>query len=117
MNFTREHVPFEDADTFSLTKAGGESLVGSDQLTFEWFKKPAGHTSPMLNHENEQVGIVLQGELTVITECDAVTPTLNDSRYLERWESHRVVNETTELAVDLDVFAPGRSFDFWMDRE
>ncbi|MFW6384714.1 MAG: cupin domain-containing protein, partial [Halodesulfurarchaeum sp.] len=26
-------------------------------------------------------------------------------------------NEGDEMAVGLDVFAPGRSFDFWTDRE
>jgi len=28
-----------------------------------------------------------------------------------------VENTGDELAVGLDVFAPGRSFDFWTDRE
>jgi len=40
-----------------------------------------------------------------------------DSVWLDSWESHRVANESDELAVGLDIFAPGRSFDFWTDRE
>ena len=36
--------------------------------------------------------------------------------WLESWESHRVENTGTETAIGLDVFSPGRSFDFWTDR-
>lgn len=118
MDPTMEHVSFEDAETCQPDKGWRRvSLAGSDQFTFEWFEKPAGHSSPMHDHANEQVCIALQDELTVITESNEVTLTPNDSVYLESWESHRVENQTDELAVGLDVFAPGRSFDFWTDRE
>ena len=40
-----------------------------------------------------------------------------DSVHLDGWESHRVENVSEERAVGLDVFAPGRGFDFWTDRE
>ena len=40
-----------------------------------------------------------------------------NSVWLAPWESHRVENTAEEAAVDLDVFVPGRSFDFWTDRE
>jgi quercetin dioxygenase-like cupin family protein len=39
-----------------------------------------------------------------------------DSVLLESNEPHRVANTGDERAVGLDVFAPGRSFDFWTDR-
>jgi quercetin dioxygenase-like cupin family protein len=91
------------------------SLAGSDAMSFEWFEKPAGHSSPMHDHENEQVCLVLEGELTVVTESDRLTLHPKDSVLLESHESHRVVNEGDELAVGVDVFAPGRPFDFWAD--
>jgi quercetin dioxygenase-like cupin family protein len=93
------------------------SMAGSDRFSFEWFEKPPGHSSPMHDHENEQVCLVLSGQLTVYTEDDAVTLDQYDSVYLEPWESHRVENPGDDTAVGLDVFAPGRSFDFWTDRE
>ena len=40
-----------------------------------------------------------------------------NSVWLVPWESHRVENTAEETAVGLDVFVPGRSFDFWTDRE
>lgn len=93
------------------------SMAGSEEFTFEWFEKPPGHSSAMHDHENEQVCLVLQGEMTVYTEDDEVTLDENDSVWLDSWEAHRVENTGDERAVGLDVFAPGRSFDFWLDRE
>jgi len=37
--------------------------------------------------------------------------------WLDANEAHRVENTGEERAVGLDAFAPGRSFDFWLDRE
>ncbi|MFB6112771.1 MAG: cupin domain-containing protein [Halodesulfurarchaeum sp.] len=111
-------VTFEDAETYE-PEAGWRrvSLAGSEQFSFEYFEKPPGHTSPMHSHENEQVCVCLEGELTVFTEEESVTLTEYDSVLLESEEEHRVENEGSVGAVGLDVFAPGRSFDFWTDRE
>ncbi|RNJ26295.1 cupin domain-containing protein [Halosegnis longus] len=111
-------VPFEEAETYEPEDGWRRvSMAGSDRFSFEWFEKPPGHSSPMHDHENEQVCLCLEGELTVVTEDDSVTLEQNDSVLLEANEPHRVENESEELAVGLDVFAPGRDFDFWTDRE
>ena len=110
-------VKYDDADRYEPEEGWGRvSLAGSDQLSFEWFQKPSGHTSPMHDHENEQVCVALAGELTVYTEDNEVTLSQYDSVWLDAWESHKVANEGDEMAIGLDVFAPGRSFDFWLDR-
>jgi quercetin dioxygenase-like cupin family protein len=88
-------------------------MAGSDRCTVEWFEKPSGHSSPMHDHENEQICLVLQGELTVVTADDAVTLGRHDSVHLDGGETHRVENTGGSRAVGLDIFAPGRSFDFW----
>lgn len=93
------------------------SLTESDRFSFEWFEKPSGHSSPMHDHENEQVCVVLEGELTIYTEDNEATLRKHDAAHLEPWETHRVENTGDGLAIGLDVFAPGRSFDFWTDRE
>jgi quercetin dioxygenase-like cupin family protein len=113
-----KYVPFDDAETYEPDEGWRRaSMAGSDQFSFEWFEKPPGHSSPMHDHENEQVCLCLEGELTVYTEDEEVTLRENDSVLLESWESHRVENTGDERAVALDVFAPGRSFDFWTDRD
>ncbi|MCL9818496.1 cupin domain-containing protein [Natronocalculus amylovorans] len=113
-----DHVAFDDAERYE-PDAGWmrAALAGSDKFTFEWFEKPPEHSSPMHDHENEQVCVCLEGELTIHTEERTVTLKQYDSVWLESWESHRVENTGDERAVGLDVFAPGRSFDFWTDRE
>ena len=111
-------VDFDEAETYEPDEGWRRvSLAGSDQFSFEWFEKPPGHSSPMHDHENEQVCLCLEGELTVTTEDDEVTLHEYDSVLFESDETHRVENTGNETAIGLDVFAPGRSFDFWTDRE
>ncbi|SEO64726.1 Cupin domain protein [Halorientalis persicus] len=113
-----ERVDFDAAETYEPDEGWRRvALAGSDDASLEWFEKPPGHSSPMHDHENGQVCLVLAGELTVYTEDDEATLGQYDSVYLEPWESHRVENTGDETAVGLDIFTPGRSFDFWTDRE
>ena len=113
-----QRVNFDEAETYEPDDGWRRvSMAGSDRFSFEWFEKPPGHSSPMHDHENEQVCLCLGGELTVRTENDEVTMEQYDSVWLDAWEAHRVENTGDELAVGLDAFAPGRSFDFWTDRE
>ncbi|MFB6111808.1 MAG: cupin domain-containing protein [Halobacteriaceae archaeon] len=112
-----QQVQFEDAERYE-PDAGWQrvALAGSDAFSFEWFEKPPGHSSPMHDHENEQVCVCLDGELTVETESTSAVLGRFDSVYLASNEAHRVENTGAERAIGLDVFAPGRSFDYWTDR-
>ncbi|MBP1986838.1 cupin domain-containing protein [Halolamina salifodinae] len=114
-----EFVPSDDAETYEPDEGWQRrALAGSDEFTFEWFEKPPGHSSPMHDHENEQVCLCLEGELTIhLEDEESVTLEKYDSVHLESWETHAVENTGDETAVGLDVFAPGRSFDFWTSRE
>lgn len=112
-----KHVPFADAERYEPDQDWQRrALAGSDAFSFEWFEKPPGHASPMHDHENEQVCVCLDGELTVHFEAGSVLLGPYDSVLIEAWETHAVENEGDETAVGLDVFAPGRSFDFWTNR-
>ncbi|WP_136716601.1 cupin domain-containing protein [Halorientalis salina] len=113
-----DRIGFEDAETYE-PDAGWQraALAGSDDVSLEWFEKPPGHSSPMHDHENGQVCLVLDGELTIYTEDDEARLRQYDSVWLDPWESHRVENTGDTTAVGLDVFTPGRSFDFWTDRD
>jgi quercetin dioxygenase-like cupin family protein len=110
-------VRFGEADTYEPEEGWRRvALAGSDAFSFEWFEKPPGHSSPMHSHGNEQVCVVLSGEITVYTEHDEITLEANDSVWLKSSERHRFENTGDETANGVDVFAPGRSFDFWTDR-
>ena len=113
-----EPVDFDEATAYEPDEGWRRvEMAGSEAFSFEWFEKPPEHSSPMHDHENEQVCVCLAGELTLYTEDDEVTLERYDSVWLDAWEPHRVKNTGDERAVGLDVFAPGRSFDFWLDRE
>jgi len=110
-------IGFDTAETYEPDDGWKRaSLAGSEEFSFEWFEKPPGHSSPMHDHENEQVCLVLDGELTIYTEDEEVRLGQYDSVWLDSLESHRVENTGNDTAMGLDVFAPGRSFDFWTNR-
>jgi quercetin dioxygenase-like cupin family protein len=112
-----DRVTFEDAATYEPDEGWRRvAMAGSDALSLEYFEKPPGHASPMHDHGNEQVCVCLAGELTVATADRSVRLGPNDSVHLAGGERHRVENTGESRAVGLDVFAPGRSFDFWLDR-
>jgi quercetin dioxygenase-like cupin family protein len=113
-----ERVDFDTAETYEPEEGWRRvEMAGSENFSFEWFEKPAGHASPMHNHENEQVCVVTEGELTIhFEDSESVTIRDYDSVYLEPDELHSVENTGSTPARGVDVFAPGRSFDFWTDR-
>ena len=93
------------------------SLAGSFNLSIEYFEKPAGHTSPLHSHSQEQVSIVLRGRLKAVngaSEEAILNP--GDSVWFAPNEPHRLENPATELAVAIDIFVPARGFDFWTKR-
>ncbi|MBC8491134.1 MAG: cupin domain-containing protein [Candidatus Marinimicrobia bacterium] len=93
------------------------SLAGSDKISLEYFEKPAGHTSPLHNHSNEQVCIIIKGSIKVVNG-DGEESILNpgDSAWFASDEPHRVENAGEELAIGVDIFVPARGFDFWTKR-
>lgn len=110
-------ISFDDAERYE-PEAGWRrvALADSDRVSVEWFEKPPGHSSPMHDHENEQVCICLQGTLRVHTADETADLGPYDAVWLDAHEPHRVENPGDTLAIGLDLFAPGRSFDFWTDR-
>lgn len=90
-------VAFDDAETYEPEEGWRRvSMAGIDRFSFEWVEKTPGHSSPMPDHENEQV--CLDGELTVETEDDAVTLQRFDSVWLDAWETPAVENTGEERA-------------------
>jgi len=111
-------IRFESADSREPEKGWKRtSLCAETEISIEHFVKPARHASPVHHHENLQILVVLKGSLVIKTDVDG-EQTLNegDCAFLPSDESHSVINPTTELAAGLDIFVPGRSFDFWLDR-
>ncbi len=92
------------------------SLCNQEPVSIEHFVKPPGHASPRHEHPNAQVLIVLKGELVITTDDDDQTLSANDAVFIPGGEPHIVTNPLDEASVGIDIFVPGRSFDFWLKR-
>ncbi len=94
------------------------SLCGECDISVEHFVKPPGHSSPDHNHPNSQVLIVLEGKLVIITEKDGEQELgVGDAAYIPGDEMHIVKNPLDIPSKGIDIFVPGRSFDFWTKRK
>ncbi|MCJ7650155.1 MAG: cupin domain-containing protein [Candidatus Lokiarchaeota archaeon] len=94
------------------------SLCNEKEISVENFVKPPRHASPSHKHPNAQVLIVLKGKLAVVTENDG-EEVINegDTVYIPENEMHVVKNILDEPSMGIDIFVPGRSFDFWLNRK
>ena len=94
------------------------SLCNEEDISIEHFVKPPQHASPLHQHPNAQVLIVLQGKLAIVTaENEEQTLEEGDAAYIPGDEPHIVKNLLDEPSVGIDIFVPGRSFDFWLKKK
>lgn len=113
-----KHIKFHTADTYEPQPHWKRvSLFAEPSVSIEWFEKPDAHASPMHDHPSDQVTIVLQGRMRVWTE-DGQEAVLEagDAAYIPGHQRHAIENARKEPSIGIDVFAPGRSFDFWLKR-
>ncbi|MFH0778169.1 MAG: cupin domain-containing protein [Candidatus Eisenbacteria bacterium] len=94
------------------------SLCNQRDISIEHFVKPPHHASPKHEHPNAQVLVVLEGSLAITTDGDGEVVLQNgDAAYIPGDEGHVVTNPLSVPSVGLDIFVPGRSFDFWSKRK
>ena len=111
-------IRFDSAESYEPEKDWKRvSLCGQEDISIEYFVKPPGHASPRHDHPNAQVLIVLKGKLTIRTDDDEQELGENDAVYIPGDEPHVVINPLAEPSVGIDIFVPGRSFDFWLKRK
>jgi quercetin dioxygenase-like cupin family protein len=112
-------IRFDVADTYEPEKDWKRvSLCCEEDISVEHFAKPPGHASPDHSHPSAQVLIVLKGRLAVVTSDDGeVELGEGDAVYIPGDEKHVVKNPLDVACVGIDIFVPGRSFDFWAKRK
>ncbi|MBZ4643357.1 MAG: hypothetical protein PWQ25_1198 [Deferribacteres bacterium] len=113
-------VRFESAESYEPEKNWRRvSLCNQSDISIEHFVKAPGHASPKHSHPNAQVLIVLKGKLEIWTaEGGAVILEEMDTAYIDGDQEHIVTNPLKdEVSVGLDIFVPGRSFDFWLKKK
>ncbi|HUV37127.1 MAG TPA: cupin domain-containing protein, partial [Patescibacteria group bacterium] len=87
-------VHFKDAESYEPQEHWKRtSLCNENDISIEHFVKPPGHASPLHDHPNTQVLVVLDGALT-ITTGDGGEQRLEagDAAYIPGGEAHVVTN-------------------------
>ncbi len=93
------------------------NLCNEENISIEHFVKPPNHASPSHSHPNTQVLVVVKGRISVKTEKDGeIILEEGDTAYIPENEVHVVKNILDEPSIGIDIFVPGRSFDFWLKR-
>ena len=112
-------IRFDTADRYEPEKDWKRlSLCGEKDISVEHFVKPPHHASPRHEHPNAQVLVVLEGKMAVVTDEDGEQILeKGDVAYIPAHEPHVVTNGLDTPSVGLDIFVPGRSFDFWLKRK
>ena len=94
------------------------SLCNEKDISIEHFVKPPQHASPLHEHPNAQVLVVLKGKLAIQTDKDGEQILEEgDAAYIPGDEPHVVKNVLDVPSIGIDIFVPGRSFDFWLKRQ
>ena len=111
-------IHFNSAESYEPEKDWKRvSLCNQADISIEHFVKPPGHASPRHAHPNAQVLIVLKGKLVITTDDDRQELSENDAAFIPGDEPHVVANPLGETSIGIDIFVPGRSFDFWLKRK
>jgi quercetin dioxygenase-like cupin family protein len=93
------------------------SLCNQKEISLEHFVKPPRHASPRHAHPSAQVLVVLKGQLSIETDEEGEQILkVGDAAYIPGNQPHVVRNTLDALSEGLDIFVPGRSFDFWLKR-
>jgi quercetin dioxygenase-like cupin family protein len=111
-------IRFDTAESYEPEKNWKRrSLCSEEDISIEHFVKPPGHASPKHDHPNSQILHVLEGRLMITTDDEEVTLGAGDTVYIPGDKSHIVTNPLDRVSIGIDIFVPGRSFDFWLKRK
>jgi quercetin dioxygenase-like cupin family protein len=111
-------IHIKDADKYEPEKGWMRaSTCNEKDISLEYFVKPPKHSSPLHTHPEEQVCVVIKGEMRV-RGADGKEALLKpgDAAYFASNELHSIENALDEESIGVDIFVPGRSFDFWLKR-
>ena len=111
-------IHFSDAENYEPENDWKRvSLCNETDISIEHFVKPPFHASPWHEHPNAQVLVVLKGKIAIKTEAgEEAVLAEGDTAYIPGGEPHIVTNVLDVTSIGLDIFVPGRSFDFWLKR-
>lgn len=97
----------DGARTAYLKHVVSEHAGVDDATVVDWFERSPGETSERRSHDRERVIIVLEGQLLVHTEDDAIALSTSDSLRIEAGERYHSENPGDRQCVGITTTAPG----------
>ena len=111
-------IHFNKAESYESEKNWKRtSICNEEDISIEHFIKPPKHESPSHKHPSAQILMVLKGKLSIIDEKNK-EEILNegDTVYIPKNEVHIVRNILDVPSIGIDIFIPGRDFNFWLQQ-
>ena len=91
-------------------------LTTGERASMLYWRVEPGATLPAHDHENEQIGYVLDGSLTAIVEGEAIPLAKGEAYRFPSGVRHGAENRGDEPAVGIGVLAPPRAEPDWRER-
>ena len=112
-------IQFKDADKYEPHKGWlRASICDEKNISIEYFVKPPKHSSPLHQHPQAQVCVVIKGKMVIRNEeGEESVLDAGSAVYFEPDEPHSITNAIDEESHGIDIFVPSRSFDFWLKRK
>jgi quercetin dioxygenase-like cupin family protein len=88
-------------------------LAAGERASMKHWRVEPGATLPIHRHDNEQIGYMIRGTLTAITEGEEIVLRPGDSYLFASGELHGAENRGDEPAVGIGVLSPPRSDPDW----
>lgn len=85
-------------------------MAEGERMNLLQFEIEPGASVPRHDHPHEQVGYVIRGRPTFVTDDGEQILEPGDSYVIPGDELHALENRTDERVVGIDVFSPPRSF-------
>ena len=90
-------------------------VVAGDSMSIQHFRIEPGATVEIHDHHHEQLGYLIDGELTFTADGATVQVSAGDSYAIPSDEPHGVENPGPEPAIGLEIFSPPRPTPPWLE--
>jgi len=106
--------PFERAEATEAVEGVHLSLLaGTDRMNVQGFEIEPGAVVPEHSHDNEQTGLVYEGELTFLVDGEELVVGPGDTYAIPGGEPHGAENRGDVPVRGIDVFSPPRTDPSW----
>jgi quercetin dioxygenase-like cupin family protein len=106
--------PFdEDSATEAIEGVHLSLLAGAEAMNVQGFAIEPAAVVPEHSHDNEQTGVVYEGELTFLVDGEEIVVGPGDTYAIPGGEPHAAENRGDATVRGIDVFSPPRTDPTW----